>query len=151
MPSFPFKLCADDYALSPAVSAGILEALVAGRLSATSVMANRPDWPRAASELVRTAPGAEIGLHLGEEFGGNAGLLHANDDGFGRGQVAHVHARLLRGPGAGDRLVAIVDERGGFERGDGVGEACEVGGEDGGENLGHGRFMLAPEAASEMD
>ena len=40
---------------------------------------------------------------------------------------------------------------GGFERGDGVGEACEVGGEDGGENLGHGRFMLAPEAASEMD
>lgn len=69
MPSFPFKLCADDYALSPAVSAGILEALVAGRLSATSVMANRPDWPRAASELVRTAPGAEIGLHLNLTLG----------------------------------------------------------------------------------
>ncbi|HVT56350.1 MAG TPA: ChbG/HpnK family deacetylase, partial [Xanthobacteraceae bacterium] len=31
-------LCADDYALSPGVSAGIRELLAAGRLNATSVM-----------------------------------------------------------------------------------------------------------------
>ncbi|MGA8169409.1 MAG: ChbG/HpnK family deacetylase, partial [Methylocystis sp.] len=38
-------LCADDYALSYGVSAGILEALRAGRLSAVSALTNGPRWP----------------------------------------------------------------------------------------------------------
>ena len=64
----PICVCADDYALSAAVSRGILKALEAGRLSATSVMTNRPDWPRAAKALARL-PDAEIGLHLNLTLG----------------------------------------------------------------------------------
>jgi hypothetical protein len=62
--SFQFSLCADDFALSPAVSRGILEAVEAGRLSATSAMTNRPHWRWAARELAPLGNVAEIGLHL---------------------------------------------------------------------------------------
>jgi len=57
-------LCADDYGLSPAVSAGILEALAAGRLSATGAMTNRPDWRRAARDLAPLEGRASFGVHL---------------------------------------------------------------------------------------
>lgn len=62
--SFRFTLCADDFALSPAVSRGICEALGAGRLSATSAMTNRPHWRWAARELGHFSARAEVGLHL---------------------------------------------------------------------------------------
>ena len=64
VPHFSFKLCADDFALSPGVSKGILLALAAGRLTATSVMANQPDWPMSAPLLQPYRASAEIGLHL---------------------------------------------------------------------------------------
>ena len=38
-----FALCADDFALSPAVTRGILEALAAGRLTATSAMTTQAE------------------------------------------------------------------------------------------------------------
>lgn len=60
----PFILCADDYGFTPAVSAGVLEAVAAGAVSAASAMTNRPDWPRAAAEWRRTDPNADLGLHL---------------------------------------------------------------------------------------
>ncbi len=66
---FRFTLCADDFALSPAVSRGIFEALEARRVSATSVMANRPHWRWAARELNQFAKVAEIGLHLNLTLG----------------------------------------------------------------------------------
>ncbi len=59
-----FRLCADDFALSEGVSRGILEALAAGRLSATSAMTTRPFWPQAARLLHDLKPAAEIGVHL---------------------------------------------------------------------------------------
>jgi predicted glycoside hydrolase/deacetylase ChbG (UPF0249 family) len=62
--SFNFSLCADDFALSPGVSRGILEALQAGRLSATGVMTTRPSWSQAARALAHVAADADIGLHL---------------------------------------------------------------------------------------
>lgn len=61
---FSFALCADDYALSPAVSAGIREALAAGRLSATGAMTNQPFWPQEAGRLAAVRGEAEIGVHL---------------------------------------------------------------------------------------
>ncbi len=61
---FRFILCADDYALSPAVSRGIIEALSAGRISATGVMTTRPGWPQTAAALRPYAASADIGLHL---------------------------------------------------------------------------------------
>jgi chitin disaccharide deacetylase len=57
-------LCADDYALSDGVSRGILELAERGRISATSVMANMPDWPRHAPALRDVAGRIGVGLHL---------------------------------------------------------------------------------------
>lgn len=59
-----FVLCADDYALAPGVSRGILEALNAGALSATSAMTNGADWPGAAGLLRPFVGRADLGLHL---------------------------------------------------------------------------------------
>ncbi len=66
---FSISLCADDFALSPGVNRGVIEALDAGRLSATSVMANRPSWPKGAIPLRRRAAKADIGLHLNLTLG----------------------------------------------------------------------------------
>jgi hypothetical protein len=74
---FSFCLCADDYALSPGVSRGILEALGAGRLSATSVMTTRPFWPKGAHELRQFRAKADIGLHLNLTLGSPLGDMPA--------------------------------------------------------------------------
>ncbi len=66
---FSFKLCADDFALSPGVSRGIMAALEAGRLSATSVMSNQPDWPASSVHLKQYKNRADIGLHLNLTLG----------------------------------------------------------------------------------
>ena len=74
---FSFCLCADDYALSPGVSRGILEALGAGRLSAASVMTTRPFWPKGAHELRQFNAKADIGLHLNLTLGSPLGYMPA--------------------------------------------------------------------------
>jgi len=74
---FSFCLCADDYALSPGISRGILEALGAGRLSATSVMTTRPFWPIGARELRQFKAKADIGLHLNLTLGSPLGEMPA--------------------------------------------------------------------------
>jgi len=75
--SFLFCLCADDFALSPGVNRGILEALGAGRLSATSVMTTRPSWPKGARELRPFRAKADIGLHLNLTLGRPLGFMPA--------------------------------------------------------------------------
>ena len=65
----PFCLCADDFALSPSVSRGIIEALSAKRLSATGAMTTRPAWPLGARELQPFKSIADIGLHLNLTLG----------------------------------------------------------------------------------
>jgi len=72
---FPFILCADDYALSPAVSRGILETLEAGRISATSVMTTRPSWAKGAQELRGFSGRAEVGLHVNLTLGSPLGPM----------------------------------------------------------------------------
>lgn len=57
-------VCADDYALSPGVSAGIRQALKARSISATSVMALPPFWPAESKALRPYLGQADIGLHL---------------------------------------------------------------------------------------
>ncbi|MCA0402026.1 MAG: ChbG/HpnK family deacetylase [Proteobacteria bacterium] len=59
-----FTLIADDYAMTPAVSRGILSLLETGRISGTGAMTNRPSWAEAARALRDGANGAELGLHL---------------------------------------------------------------------------------------
>lgn len=56
------RICADDYALDPAVDAACLDLLAAGRLTAVSCMTLSPRWPAAAARL-RGAAG-EKGLHF---------------------------------------------------------------------------------------
>ncbi len=69
----PFALCADDFALSPAVTGGILEALAAGRLTATSAMTTQANWPAAARAFRDLAPDADLGLHFNLTLGGPLG------------------------------------------------------------------------------
>ena len=71
MPAAPFSisLCADDYAMTPAVSRGILAALDAGALTATSVMTTSPWWPDSAAALKAHALQADIGVHLNLTLG----------------------------------------------------------------------------------
>jgi hypothetical protein len=57
-------ICADDYAISPAVSAGIRELAAAGRLSATGVMTCMPVWPDEAPALRSLGEGLAVGLHV---------------------------------------------------------------------------------------
>lgn len=62
------SLCADDFGQSAAINAGILSLLAHGRLQATSVLSEGPDWADGASRLkdllAQTASAAEVGLHL---------------------------------------------------------------------------------------
>lgn len=59
-------LCADDYAISPAVSAGIRELITQGRLNATSVMVVAPSFASQAPLLdaSNSERRAAIGLHV---------------------------------------------------------------------------------------
>jgi predicted glycoside hydrolase/deacetylase ChbG (UPF0249 family) len=70
-----FALCADDYALTPAVSRGILELLGAGRLTAVSVLVTSPGSAGAAGELTPFADIADIGLHLNLTLGAPLGAM----------------------------------------------------------------------------
>ncbi len=62
------SLCADDFGQSAAIDAGILSLIGRGRLQATSVLSEGPDWAdgalRLKSLLNKTEPAAEVGLHL---------------------------------------------------------------------------------------
>ena len=56
-------LCADDFALHPAIDAAVVALAQAGRLSATSCMTTAPRWPQAAPLLAPLRPALQAGLH----------------------------------------------------------------------------------------
>ncbi|MBL8590548.1 MAG: ChbG/HpnK family deacetylase [Methylobacteriaceae bacterium] len=108
---FRFVLCADDYALSPAVSAGILAALAAGALTATGVMTTRPSWPAAARALDPFREHADIGLHFNLTLGAPLGPAPqlAPDGVFPK--VGAVIARALRGALPRGEIAAELDRQ----------------------------------------
>ena len=59
-------LCADDYGISPAVSAAIRDLMMRRRINATSVMVVAPSFSKAEADTLREAAAehAAIGLHL---------------------------------------------------------------------------------------
>lgn len=60
-------ICADDYAMSPQISDGIVDLLSMGRLSAVSCMSTAPDWSAHAPDLLKLESSCnsfDIGLHL---------------------------------------------------------------------------------------
>lgn len=60
----PLLLIADDFGLTPAISASILTLIRAGRLSGTGGMTNCPDWAVSAPALAELRHLADAGLHL---------------------------------------------------------------------------------------
>ncbi|GAB2461268.1 ChbG/HpnK family deacetylase [Comamonas humi] len=70
----PIVLCADDYALHPAIDAAVQALAGAGRLSATSCMTTAPRWREAVQALPALRPRLAVGLHfnLTEGFGQQA-------------------------------------------------------------------------------
>lgn len=77
MAGFSFRLVADDYAMSPAVSRGIREALAAGRLSGTGAMTNMQGWRDDARALEADGLSAKAGLHLNLTCGTPATRMRA--------------------------------------------------------------------------
>lgn len=60
----PIQVVADDYALSPGVSAAILSLARAGRLTGTGVMTPSPYWREHGRALAGIPPPFQAGLHL---------------------------------------------------------------------------------------
>ena len=63
-----FILCADDFALTDGVTAGVLALAEAGRLSATSAIVTTAHWPAHARLALRFRSRLAIGLHLNLTF-----------------------------------------------------------------------------------
>ena len=61
-------LCADDFALHPAVDAAVLELAALGRLSATSCMTTAPGWRDAARALPAVRGQLDLGLTIDERL-----------------------------------------------------------------------------------
>ncbi len=57
-------ICADDFALSPAISEAIADLAMSGPINAISCMAALPGWPRDSLLLGALPANIEIGLHL---------------------------------------------------------------------------------------
>ncbi len=60
----PIVLCADDYAQSAGISAGIRRLAEQGRLTATSAMVLSPRWREDAAPLAELRGTIDVGLHL---------------------------------------------------------------------------------------
>jgi chitin disaccharide deacetylase len=71
----PVVLCADDFGVTEGVSRGIVKLARMGRLSATSVMAHRPWWPRLAPHLKELNGQVGVGLHLTLTLGEPLGAM----------------------------------------------------------------------------
>ncbi|MBV8848508.1 MAG: ChbG/HpnK family deacetylase [Methylobacteriaceae bacterium] len=72
---FRFALCADDYAITPGVSRGILELLETGHLTAVSALVTGPAWAAASGDLKPFAGSVDIGLHLNLTLGAPLGAM----------------------------------------------------------------------------
>ncbi|MCU0817927.1 MAG: ChbG/HpnK family deacetylase [Beijerinckiaceae bacterium] len=59
-----FVLTADDFALTPGVSAGIIDLLEVGRITAAGAMTNRPHWRSNAAAFGQFSGVADLGLHF---------------------------------------------------------------------------------------
>lgn len=71
----PVVLCADDYALAPGVSRGILRLLDLKRISASGAMTNCPNWRTLAGEFRAFNGAADLGVHLNLTCGAPVGRM----------------------------------------------------------------------------
>jgi predicted glycoside hydrolase/deacetylase ChbG (UPF0249 family) len=94
-------VCADDYGMTPEVSAGILQLARSGCISATSVMSLSASWPEAAKPLKEVRAQLDVGLHL--DFTSHLAMAH----GMGASLPAVMLMTLLKlwGQGAIERHI----------------------------------------------
>lgn len=104
-------LCADDYALSYAVSVGILEALDAGRLTAVSALVNGPRWPAMGRELLRRSENADVGLHFNLTLGRPLGPMPKFAPTGAFPPIATVVRMAMRGKLPLDEIRAEIDRQ----------------------------------------
>lgn len=64
VPTRTLAVCADDFGLTPGISAGIFELAQARRLTATSCITNSPHWEASAPLLARLPASVHAGLHI---------------------------------------------------------------------------------------
>ncbi|MCR4268973.1 ChbG/HpnK family deacetylase [Nitratireductor sp. ZSWI3] len=112
-------LIADDYGLSPGVSAGIRSLLERRRLSGTGCMTLFDDWEEQAAALAATGTRAAIGMHLtltdfpalstGETMPGLRRLIAACTHGERQAVAAEADAQLDRFRAAFGRDPAFID------------------------------------------
>ncbi len=63
-PARRWVVCADDFALDRGAIEATLALIKLGRVTATSVLVDSPNWHAAASELKAVSDSADVGLHL---------------------------------------------------------------------------------------
>jgi predicted glycoside hydrolase/deacetylase ChbG (UPF0249 family) len=101
----PIIVCADDFAIHAAASAGIAELARQGRLSATSAMVLSPRWAQDVAQLRELRGQLDVGLHLdwtsdfavtaGHGMSLGAAMRRAVLGGFGQAQARAVIERQL--------------------------------------------------------
>lgn len=109
-------ICADDYGLSPAVSAGICELIEAGRISAVSCMMTGQDLEASMTQLQSLGKKVETGLHLVltndrplTSIGPETGLVnpHGNFLSFGK-LVRNSYKKAIDGTALSEEIAAQV-------------------------------------------
>ena len=101
----PVIVCADDFALSAAVSRAIVQLAAQGRISATSALVLSPRWPADVALLRDLRGRIDVGLHLdwtsplavaaGHGMSLGRAMLRAVTGGFDRAQVTAAIGRQL--------------------------------------------------------
>lgn len=104
-------ICADDYAISPAVSAGIRELAVAGRLSATGAMTCMASWPADAPLLKPLGERVAVGLHFTLTDQAPLGLMPRLAPAGRLPAVGQLIAQGLRGRLPEDEVAAELDRQ----------------------------------------
>lgn len=97
-------VCADDYGFDADVSAGILDCVDAGMVSAVSCMSLSPHWPEQSKAIVSRQAQADFGLHLDvNEFADYAAQRSLS------GWIAAAYTRQIKAPDARRWVAAQLD------------------------------------------
>ncbi|WP_127902447.1 ChbG/HpnK family deacetylase [Solirhodobacter olei] len=96
-PPSRFLLIADDFGLTPDVSAGIAELARAGRLSGTSALVTIAGWSEGGPDVHAVRDAISLGLHINLTLGTPLGVMPDHAPGGRLPPVSHWIARAFTG------------------------------------------------------